>query len=96
MIVNSLSFPSKLSLFYNENKNIQFGYFISYKSDKVTEEFEHAGKAIKTLGGVYQSQVEFYLPNSDIYRNLFIIKKENTTPGKYPRKAGLPSKEPIM
>ena len=72
------------------------GYFISYKSDKVTEEFEHAGKAIKTLGGVYQSQVEFYLPNSDIYRNLFIIKKENTTPGKYPRKAGLPSKEPIM
>lgn len=72
------------------------GYFISYKSDKVTEEFEHAGKAIKTLGGVYQSRVEFYLPNSDIYRNLFIIKKENTTPGKYPRKAGLPSKEPIM
>lgn len=72
------------------------GCFISYKSDKITEEFNNAGKAIKILGGVYQNQVEFYLPNSDIYRNLFIIKKENSTPFRYPRKAGLPSKEPLM
>lgn len=72
------------------------GCFISYKSDKITEEFNIAGKAIKILGGAYQNQVEFYLPNSDIYRNLFIIKKENSTPSRYPRKAGLPSKEPIM
>lgn len=72
------------------------GFFISYKSDKITEEFEHAGQAIKILGGIYQDQKEFYLPGSDIYRNLFMIKKVNTTPEKYPRKAGLPSKEPIM
>lgn len=72
------------------------GYFISYKSDKITEEFKQAGQAVKTLGGVYHNQVEFDLPNSDIYRNLFMIKKETATPGKYPRKAGLPSKEPIM
>ena len=37
-------------------------------------------------------QVEFTLPDSDIYRNLFIITKEKSTPAKYPRKAGLPSK----
>ena len=72
------------------------GFFISYKSDKITEEFEHAGQAIKILGGIYQDQKEFYLPGSDICRNLFMIKKVNTTPEKYPRKAGLPSKEPIM
>lgn len=72
------------------------GYFISYKSEKITEEFENAGKAIKVLGGSYENQVEFYLPDSDIYRNLFMIKKVNITPGKYPRKAGLPSKEPIL
>lgn len=72
------------------------GYFISYKSDKITEEFGRAGKAVKILGGVYQSQVEFYLPNSDIYRNLVVVKKENNTPAKYPRKAGLPSKEPLV
>lgn len=72
------------------------GYFISYKSEKVTEEYEQAKKAIELLGGKFERQVEFNLPDSDIYRNLFIIKKENNTPDKFPRKAGIPSKEPIM
>lgn len=71
------------------------GYFISYKSEKIAEEFEDAKKAIHILGGNYEKQVEFTLPDSDIYRNLFMIKKEKATPVKYPRKAGLPSKEPI-
>lgn len=71
------------------------GRFISYKSEKVSEEFEVSGKAISILGGEYENQVTFELPDSDIYRNLFIIKKKSATPGKYPRKAGLPSKEPI-
>lgn len=72
------------------------GYFISYKSEKVTEEYEQAKKAIELLGGKFERQVEFNLPDSDIYRNLFIIKKENNTPDKFPRKAGIPSKEPIV
>lgn len=71
------------------------GKFISYKSEKITEEMETAGKAISILGGKVEGQVEFTLPDSDIYRNLFIIKKEKPTPGKYPRKAGLPAKEPL-
>lgn len=71
------------------------GRFISYKSEKVSEEFEVSGKAISVLGGEYENQVTFELPDSDIYRNLFVIKKKSATPGKYPRKAGLPSKEPI-
>lgn len=73
----------------------QGGYFVSYKSEKITEEFEKAGNAITVLGGSYDDQIEFLLPDSDIYRNLFLIKKTGTTPVKYPRKAGLPSKEPI-
>lgn len=71
------------------------GRFISYKSEKVSEEFEISGKAISVLGGEYENQVTFELPDSDIYRNFFVIKKKSATPGKYPRKAGLPSKEPI-
>lgn len=71
------------------------GCFISYKSEKITEEFHDAKQAIEILGGKYERQVEFKLPDSDIYRNLFIIKKENDTPLKYPRKAGLPLKDPI-
>ena len=38
---------------------------------------------------------EFYLPDSDIGRSLIVIRKEKATPSKYPRKAGLPSKEPL-
>lgn len=71
------------------------GYFISYKSERLSEEFDSAKKAIQVLGGKYERQVEFNLPDSDIYRNLVVIKKEKSTPLKYPRKAGLPSKEPI-
>lgn len=71
------------------------GYFISYKSEKISEELEAAGRAIPLLGGRVERQVEFQLPDSDIYRNLFVIKKVGTTPKKYPRKAGLPAKEPL-
>lgn len=71
------------------------GKFISYKSEKISEEMEAAGKAISVLGGEVYGQEEFYLPDSDIYRNLFIINKVKATPKKYPRKAGLPGKDPI-
>ena len=71
------------------------GKFISYKSEKITEEMNAAQHAVKILGGKMDGQVEFTLPDSDIYRNLFIITKQKSTPAKYPRKAGLPSKEPL-
>ena len=71
------------------------GKFISYKSEKIAEESIEAKKAIEILGGKIDKQVEFKLPDSDIYRNLFVIKKEKCTPNKYPRKAGLPGKEPL-
>ena len=71
------------------------GLFISYKSEKVQDEMVKADKAISILGGKIEKQVEFTLPYSDIYRNLFIIRKVKKTPAKYPRKAGLPSKEPL-
>ena len=71
------------------------GSFISYKSEKLTEELKEADNAISILGGQVGDQVELTLPDSDIYRNLLIINKVKNTPGKYPRKAGLPSKEPL-
>ena len=71
------------------------GEFISYKSEKMEEEMSLAKKAISILGGKFEKCKEFYLPESDIYRNLVVIKKIKDTPKKYPRKAGLPSKEPI-
>lgn len=71
------------------------GLFISYKSEKISEEMLSAENAIKLLGGKIKNQIEFTLPSSDIYRNLFIIEKIKLTPTKFPRKAGMPSKEPL-
>lgn len=72
------------------------GYFVSYKSDRISEEKNVAQHAIHILGGAIDREVDFSLPDSDIYRNLCIIKKERNTPSKYPRKAGMPSREPIV
>lgn len=71
------------------------GEFISYKSEKITEEMENAKRAISLLGGKFDRSKDFNLPDSDIYRNLVVIKKVKETPKKFPRKAGLPSKEPL-
>lgn len=71
------------------------GCFVSYKSEKTTKEISEAEKAINILGGKVVRCAEFVLPNSDIYRNLIMIKKVKATPKKYPRKAGMPSKEPL-
>lgn len=72
------------------------GFFISYKSEQISEEYENAKNVIHILGGKLENQIHFFLPNSDIGRNLIVIKKIKPTPLKYPRKAGIPSKEPIV
>lgn len=71
------------------------GMFIAYKSEKVFEELLSSEHSISLLGGELERQVEFNLPNSDIYRNLVIIRKNIMTPKKFPRKAGIPSREPL-
>ena len=71
------------------------GHFISYKSGTVKEELQQAEKAVKILGGKIQDVVYFNLPDSEIQRSLVVIEKIKTTPGRYPRKAGTPLKEPL-
>ncbi len=71
------------------------GKFISYKSEKAEEEIEEAEWAIEQLGGKVEKQVKMYLPNSDIFRNLFVIEKIKATPKYFPRKAGMALKEPL-
>ena len=70
-------------------------YFVSYKAEKCNEELEEAKKAISILGGKVEKQIEYKLPDTDMNRNLLLIKKVKSTPKKYPRKAGTPAKEPI-
>lgn len=71
------------------------GLFISYKAEKVDEEIKKAEKAVSVLGGKIEKIIKFQLPETDIGRTLVKINKIKITAKKYPRKAGLPSKEPL-
>ena len=71
------------------------GICICMKGSEIQSELENSKKAIEILGGEIEQVKEFTLPQSDIKRNIVIIKKTSSTPKKYPRKAGTPSKEPI-
>ena len=71
------------------------GYFIPYKSGKIQEELDSGKKAINILGGTVEIVKEFELPQTDIFRCLLYIRKIENSPQKYPRKAGMPTKEPI-
>lgn len=71
------------------------GYFIPYKSDKLNEELPTGKIAIEKLGGSLENVLDYSLPNSDISRSLVIVSKVKNTPKKFPRKAGIPSKQPL-
>lgn len=69
------------------------GSFIPYKSGNIDEELISAKKAVFLLGGKIEKVEKFAL--EDAQRSFVFIKKENNTAKKYPRKAGLPTKEPL-
>ena len=72
------------------------GLFVSYKSGNIQEELEAGGYAIQILGGRIKDTVKFKLPGSDMDRSLVVIEKIKETPARYPRRAGIPSREPLV
>lgn len=71
------------------------GKCICMKGSDVDEELKEAEFAINVLGGKIEKIDSFCLPNSDIKRNIIIIKKIRGISDNYPRKAGIPSKSPL-
>lgn len=69
------------------------GIFISYKGPDCQEEILEAGNAFKTLGGIFREKQDVSFEENS--HTLIIIDKTQSTPPKYPRKAGKPSKEPL-
>jgi len=69
------------------------GYFAAYKSGNIEEEIENAKNAVKTLGGKIEKTDVFEL--YEMGRSIVLIRKVNSTPKIYPRKAGTPSKNPL-
>lgn len=73
----------------------QGGYFIAMKGSKFKEEITEGLTAVSILGGEIVSAEEVKLPGLDDGRAIIKIRKIKRTPAKYPRKAGLPEKQPL-
>lgn len=71
------------------------GKCIPYKSLQINDEIENGSKAISILGGEIDRVVEIDINGTDLYRNLLLINKIESTPSKYPRRPGIPKKKPL-
>jgi len=71
------------------------GIVIAQKKGDISQEINEAATAITVLGGKLQdvNKIELLELSSD--RCLVIINKIQPTPTKYPRRSGMPTKEPI-
>ncbi|MDO4380994.1 MAG: 16S rRNA (guanine(527)-N(7))-methyltransferase RsmG [Clostridia bacterium] len=70
------------------------GSFISMKAAKADEEISGAKKAIAVLGGKIEKAESFVLGEAG-ERNIIMIKKVSSTPGKYPRPSAKIAKNPL-
>lgn len=71
------------------------GYFIPYKSMHIEDELEDANQALSILNSKRVKVEEFQLPDSEVGRTFVFIEKFDNISKKYPRKSGLPSKNPL-
>jgi Predicted S-adenosylmethionine-dependent methyltransferase involved in bacterial cell division len=69
------------------------GYFCAMKG--TTDETEEAKRAIALLGGEIETVHEFMLPQTDMRRSIFVIRKTKRTPDTYPRQTAQITKKPL-
>lgn len=72
------------------------GWFIALKGPGADEELREGLAAVRKLGGGDPIVHRVTLPGGFGDRTLIAIPKHKPTPGGYPRRAGLPSKRPLM
>jgi 16S rRNA (guanine527-N7)-methyltransferase len=72
------------------------GYFAAYKALNSDEEIDASQKALQTLGGKLEAKTTVAVDGIELNHQILWIKKSKATPAKYPRKAGIPEKQPII
>ena len=71
------------------------GIFIAYKKGNIELEIRLAARAIAEAGGRLNDIKPIEIDELKEGRKLVIIDKVKSTPEKYPRRAGIPSKRPL-
>jgi 16S rRNA (guanine527-N7)-methyltransferase len=71
------------------------GQCIAMKGESAAAEIQLAENAIRILGGRFTQIVPIELPHVAETHHLVIVAKVAATPARYPRKPGIPSKNPL-
>ena len=71
------------------------GTMLAQKGESGPAEAQSAEKVMKLLGGKLKQVIQVNLPGVADDRYLVIVNKSHTTPPKYPRKPGMPMKQPL-
>lgn len=71
------------------------GMFVAMKGAEGKIEVEESGNALSQLGGAVDNIVEFTLPQGFGERMLIVVQKVNPTKQMFPRRAGIPAKQPL-
>ena len=73
----------------------QGGLAVIYRGSWTEEENINMENAVQQLGGIIESIEKFNTPLSKGDRNCLYLRKVNTTPTKFPRPIGVPSRNPL-
>lgn len=71
------------------------GMMLAQKGEGGPAEAQSAEKAMKLLGGKLKQLIPVNLPGVADDRYIIIVNKVAATPPQYPRKAGMPAKQPL-
>lgn len=71
------------------------GYVIAYKGPDAAAEIEEAANALRQLNASVVSAQEIELPEGMGRRTMIVLKVHKPTANKYPRRAGVPQKQPL-
>lgn len=72
------------------------GSFIAMKGSQVDEELEESKRSVNLLRAEIARTLPCRLPGEGASRNLIVIRKLDHTPKAYPRKPGIPIKQPLV
>jgi 16S rRNA (guanine527-N7)-methyltransferase len=72
------------------------GLFAAMKGSQGEEELSESANSLRELKGKHVSSHSLELPMEDAVRHIIIVRKDGSTPHKYPRKAGIPLKQPLI
>lgn len=72
------------------------GIFAAMKGNDPSEELTESKRSLKELRAELEKVESFSLPVEESARHIVMIRKTGATPAKYPRKAGIPAKSPLL